>query len=142
MFYSSIGNEVKTDFMIERSIKLRKKIVLPQTTKTQLIPRVIRYYPSDLSPGVFGILEPKEYTSIIDKNEIDIVIIPGIAFSKECVRLGYGKGYYDRFLANFKGKKIGIAFWEQIVDFIPKEDTDICLDEVITDKHIINCNKK
>ncbi len=141
MFYSSIDNEVRTDFMIKNSLSKGKKVVLPQTTPNVLIPRIIYNYPIGLSPKKFGILEPDENFSMIEKDEIDVIIVPGVAFSKECVRLGYGKGYYDKFLRNYKGKKIGIAFWEQIIDNLPYNSYDVLLDKVITDKIVIDCNK-
>ncbi len=141
MFYSSIINEVQTDFMIKEALKEGKKIALPQTTPYELIPRVIKNYPDDLSPGVFGILEPTEKMPIIEKNDIDLVVVPGIAFSKDCVRLGYGKGYYDKFLKWYNNIKIGIAFWEQILNEVPHDKYDIPLDMIITDKYIIDCNK-
>ncbi len=141
MFYSSINNEVRTDFMIKETLLIGKKVVLPQTTPYVLIPRVISDYPSGLFLGKFGILEPDESFPIIEKDKIDMVIVPGLAFSRECRRLGYGKGYYDKFLKDYKGKKIGIAFWEQIVDNLPYGHYDVLLDKIITDKIIINCNK-
>ncbi len=142
MFYSAINNEVQTEFMIKESIRIGKRIVLPQTVSPNiLIPKIIYNYPSDLSPGVFGILEPIEEMPTIRKDEIDIVIVPGIAFSKDCMRIGYGKGYYDSFLDDYYNRKIGIAFWEQIVDYIPRDTHDVLLDKIITDKVIIDCNK-
>ncbi len=141
MFYSSINNEVRTDFMIRETLLIGKKVVLPQTTPYALIPRVISDYPSGLFPKKFGILEPDESFPIIEKDKIDIVVVPGLAFSKECSRLGYGKGYYDKFLKDYKGKKIGVAFWEQIIDNLPYEHYDVLLDKIITDKIVINCNK-
>ncbi len=142
MFYSAIDNEVQTEFMIKESIRMGKKIVLPQTVSPNiLIPKIIYNYPSDLSPGIFGILEPTKDMPIIKKNEIDIIIVPGIAFSKDCMRIGYGKGYYDSFLKDYYNKKVGIAFWEQVVGYIPKDTHDVLLDKIITDKTIIYCNK-
>ena len=141
MFYSAIDNEVQTDFMIRESLLLGKKVVLPQTTPDKLIPRLISDYPSGLIPAKFGILEPDERFPIVEKEAISLVIVPGVAFSKKCMRLGYGKGYYDRFLKDYKGKKVGISFWEQIVEDLPHDRFDIPLDKIITDKIIINCNK-
>ncbi len=142
MFYSAIDNEVQTDFMIKESIKKGKKVVLPQATSTMLIPRIVLKYPSGLSPKSFGILEPDEKCPSVPKKDIDLVVVPGVAFSKGCMRLGYGKGYYDRFLNDYGGRKIGLAFWEQIVEELPYDTHDVSLDKVITDKIIINCNRK
>ncbi len=108
--------------------------------KTVLLPRVIsdtemelRLYSGegDLQIGAFGILEPcgKPFD---DYSSIDLAIIPGMAFDKDCHRLGRGKGYYDRFLSRAHDiYKVGICFPFQLVDNVPTEETDIAMDEVI-----------
>ena len=79
---------------------------------------------------------------IIDKKNIDICVMPGLAFTVTGQRLGYGKGFYDRFLENLNCVKIGLSFDFQIVDSLPVSDFDINADYLVTDRRIINCKIK
>ena len=87
----------------------------------------------------YNILEPENYNKKIDKNKIDLVIVPCVVFDRNGYRCGYGKGYYDVFLSGMKPKTIGLAFNVQVVDTIPMEEHDVKLDKIITEKEIINC---
>ena len=84
--------------------------------------------------GKFGILEPTSKVSLVDP---DLVVVPGLAFDLHLHRLGYGKGYYDRFLKSTSSYKIGICFDFQIVEKIPNESHDQKMDEVISEKRIL-----
>lgn len=79
-----------------------------------------------------------------DKKEVvpDVLLIPGLGFNHKGQRLGRGKGYYDRYLENFSGLKIGICFREQLVEDLPVEDHDCEMDIVVTEKNIIRVNKR
>jgi 5-formyltetrahydrofolate cyclo-ligase len=83
-----------------------------------------------LERGAFGILEPTGEV-FLDYNQIELAIVPGMAFDKAGHRLGRGKGYYDRLLPNLHCPKIGLALPCQIADEIPTEEWDIFMDEVI-----------
>ena len=90
----------------------------------------------NLKKNAYGILEP--VNPISEETELDIIIIPGIAFDKKCNRIGYGKGYYDRFLAKHgKTFKIGLAFECQIVDEISVEEYDVPVDVVVTENDVL-----
>ena len=92
---------------------------------------------SDLEPDKIGILTPK--TGEILLEPIDVVITPGLGFTRKCERLGYGRGYYDRwFSKNSVKTKIGVAFEIQITDNLPVEKTDVPMDMLITEKNTIN----
>ena len=95
-----------------------------------------------LSPGAFGIQEPREElrrvpSFLIRPEEIDFLILPGLAFDPQCRRLGRGKGFYDRFQTRLRPGvlRVGIAFDEQIVDSVPVQQHDLPLDAVITPSH-------
>ena len=95
---------------------------------------------TNLEPDNIGILTPKTNEILLDK--VDIAIIPGIGFTKKGERLGYGRGYYDRwFSKNMVKVKVGVAFEEQIIAELPLEKTDINMDIVITEKEIIDQKK-
>lgn len=93
---------------------------------------------SELNPAYAGILEPKGNTPrLVDWKDTDVVLVPGVCFDRNGGRIGYGKGYYDRFLATLpKGvKKWGVCFSQQISDaFLPLEPTDIRLDNIVSEK--------
>ena len=89
-----------------------------------------------MSPRSFGILEPSDVIEIKHPSEIDVILVPGVAFTREGGRLGMGKGYYDRFLKQCTGVKIGLAYHEQILDVIPTEAHDVDMDILITDETI------
>ena len=88
-----------------------------------------------LKPGVLNILEPTE--EMINKDDIEVIVIPMVAYDLDRNRLGHGKGYYDRYLQDFKGLKIGVAYQYQEVTKIIKEKHDIAMDFIVNEKGII-----
>ena len=92
-----------------------------------------------MKEGAYRIMEPDDNCDKLQHENIDIVIIPLVAFDNSGTRLGYGGGYYDRLLKNMqKTKKIGIAFSLQQLDSIERENHDVKLDMVITEKKTFN----
>lgn len=86
-----------------------------------------------------GILEPDvEISNFIDASALTGVLVPGIAFDRVGHRLGRGRGFYDRFLKSFQGKKVGVCFSIQLLSHIPHDDHDTGVDVVITEKEIFN----
>lgn len=80
--------------------------------------------------GAFGILEPVGEAC---EGDVDLVLVPGVAFDLQGHRLGRGRGYYDRFLPSTQARKIGVAFRLQIVDAVPYDEWDVVMDEIITE---------
>lgn len=128
--YISLENEVDTAFIIENALKSQKTVGVPVTKD------IIKFIKIDKSTvyqrGAFGIKEPISGEEIRD---FDLIIVPMVAFDKDCNRLGHGKGYYDRYLADKKSYKIGIAFAEQETNFAVHPH-DIPMDMVITQDKI------
>ena len=140
MFFVSVNSEVNTHNMIKESIG-RKTIAVPKVAHNEIEPSLIIDFDSLIPSGKFGILEPIEILKIAYRN-IDLVLVPGIAFDKEGHRIGYGFGYYDKFLRKVpKAIKIGLCFDFQIVDKIPREEHDVPVDLIVTEKRVINCKK-
>lgn len=138
MVYLSSFNEPNTMEIIHYLKKIGIKIVVPiSNTDTHTISLSYIRDTDDLTKGAYGILEPK-FPILANSDDIDAVLVPGIAFSKNGDRLGFGKGYYDKFLADFKGTKIGICYDFQILDDIPSSAHDIKMDVIITEKRIYN----
>lgn len=144
MCYMDFRNEVRTGVFLRECLKRKKRIALPVVRnldgERELIPFEINDLDRDLHPGAYGILEPSaEITQPVKEGDIDIAVVPGVAFDLRKHRLGYGAGYYDRFLRRLKPscKRIGIAFEMQIVDEIPVEAHDIAMDFIVTESRII-----
>ena len=115
-------------------------IVLPREGKRFCFPRynADRGYEAtevveadELVPGKFGVLEPPPKALHIPPEEVDLVLVPGMAFDEECYRLGRGRGFYDRWLLALPGLKLGLGFDHQLVTRVPRETHDVQLDGVI-----------
>jgi 5-formyltetrahydrofolate cyclo-ligase len=87
----------------------------------------------DLEPGFKGIPEPVEACERVGPEAVDLVIVPGVAFDVRSGRLGYGGGFYDRFLASCRAPRIAVAFSMQIVDGVPCDEHDLPVDVVVTE---------
>ena len=136
--YVSFKSEVSTDLLIAKIIRDKGLAVVPLCdTKTHTMRLIGIESKAQLEPGSYGIFEPKrkllesgELTEF-DKNEIDLAIVPGLAFDNSGLRLGYGGGYYDRFLTGFKGCSIGLAYPECMTENLPETEYDCRVDGVI-----------
>ncbi len=136
MVYLPSFNEVRTDKMTEKFFEEGKKVVAPVTDEENIsLTPYLFTDTKELIKGAYGIKEPKKDFGV-EKSEIDAVIVPGIAFDKNGNRMGFGKGYYDRFLEGFGGKKIGICYDFQIIDAIPTNEHDIAMDYIISEENI------
>ncbi len=125
LFYASFDGEVDTFEMMKKAKKIGKKIGLPVVVreKNKIMPTFVEYL-DNLQEGVFGIKQPTERDcKPLGVNEIDMVIVPGIAFDKAKNRLGRGGGYYDRFLCTLPShiSTVGLAFDFQMIDHIPQQ---------------------
>lgn len=146
MLYVSTKKEVQTEKIIKNSQKYNKKIFIPliDQEKIELIPSLI-YDFNELALGSLKIYQPKEeFYRLHSHCVLDLVVVPGIAFTERGHRLGRGKGYYDRFLKklNEDVSSIGLAFEMQIVNEIPVEKNDMPVDYIITEKRIIQVKDK
>lgn len=134
MFYVSFNNEVYTHDMIVESFN-KKIVFVPKILKGDIVPHLIKSF-DELAHGTHKILEPKT-DNIFDRDKIDLIIVPAIAFDLHGHRIGYGKGYYDRFLKTVKAYKIGLAFDLQIIEKVPNHPDDVPVDKVISEKRVI-----
>lgn len=130
--YIDYRREVATRKMIEHAWKLNKKVAVPKVNEDQMDFYYIHSF-EDLQEGFKGILEPEERYPA--KDEHVLVLMPGAAYDVMHNRVGYGKGYYDKYLhAHPDYKTIAIAFELQIVEEIPADTFDICPDIIITEE--------
>ena len=140
--FVSFGSEVSTEPIIKRSLEMGKRVVVPITDykARRLTLSEIADYDLDLRPGHWGIPEPRsEAVRVIDPDQLDLILIPGVAFDKAGRRLGHGAGYYDKLLAGCKGRPFTIAlgYELQVIDNVPVMDYDVKIDGIITEERVI-----
>ena len=130
--YLSFPHEFQTQELIEQALKDGKKVLIPKTYPKGRMD-FVAYDPQQLVKTSFGLLEPQGDLEVVDASQIDLIHVPGLAFTTEGYRIGYGGGYYDRYLKHFSGNTLSTVYPCQIRDFIP-EDHDIPVQEVLIDE--------
>ena len=128
--YLSFPHEFQTQELIKRMLKDGKKVLIPKTYPKGRMEFVV-YHPQQLAKTSFGLLEPQEALEVVDPSQIDLIHVPGLAFTTEGYRIGYGGGYYDRYLEHFAGHSLSTIYPCQIQEF-NLEDHDIPVQEVLT----------
>lgn len=146
MVYVDFRNEVQTGGLIVRSLAAGKIVSVPITDVRgkKLIPSRLESYPGDLAPGAWGIMEPRpECVRPLDPGELDLVIVPGVAFDAKGNRLGYGGGFYDRFLPRTRPGTVYIApaFEVQVVDDVFPGPHDVPVHVIVTEERTIFLKK-
>jgi methylenetetrahydrofolate dehydrogenase (NADP+) / methenyltetrahydrofolate cyclohydrolase len=131
-FYHSVNNEVDLNEIMNFSREKEKVITLPKVRDEMSF-----HIADDLEMGKFGILEPGDDSDLVD--ELDLILVPGVAYDRKGTRIGYGKGYYDNYLKCKTGVKVGVAFDSQINEEIEKKDHDVKMDYIVTESGIIDC---
>lgn len=130
--YMAMPGEVQLHPAFARWQELGKRIAIPLVRGDELIP--MEYDPAKLTAGYRGIIEPADGAEVIAPEEIDLALVPGVAFTLEGFRLGRGKGFYDRLLPKLKCPKLGVCFPFRIVPQLPVDPWDIQLDKVIANE--------
>lgn len=138
MFYVAKDKEVKTEEMIRESLKMGKRVAVPisKVEERDLIPSLLTDY-GELVPGTYRILEPREEGHRpVPLENIELIIVPGVAFDCWGNRLGFGGGFYDNFLGKVPSNvlRLGLAFDLQIVDELPVGERDIPMDGIVTEE--------
>ena len=127
--YLSFPHEFQTQGLIDQALKDGKKVLIPKTYPKGRMGFVV-YNPQQLKKTSFGLLEPQGDLEVVDTSRIDLIHVPGLAFTTEGYRIGYGGGYYDRYLENFAGQTMSTIYPCQIQNF-NSEDHDIPVQEVL-----------
>lgn len=131
--YCGTANEVDTSIIIKDALSKGKHVALPRILTLGSMEALEIESMEELIPEKHGILEPKEGSRIIPPKEIELALIPCLGFSKDGYRIGYGGGFYDRFLPKGKFTKIIIAFEKMRVMDMPLGDFDQKVDQIITE---------
>lgn len=138
--YISFSNEINTINIIKKALEDKKDVFIPKIYKTNKSMKAIKLNSfDDLKKNSMGILEPIDDSKYIEKENIDLIVVPGVVFDKDCNRIGYGGGYYDRYLKDiaYKNNKVVLAYDLQVIDKIESEEHDIKVDYIITNSKII-----
>jgi 5-formyltetrahydrofolate cyclo-ligase len=134
--YISKGCEVETREIIKSLLATGKDVFVPIICGNEMVMSTITSI-DDLIVGAFGISEPRNANET-PISDIQVFIIPGIAFDRNLNRIGHGKGFYDAYLSKSEAVKIGLAYSRQLVDNIPKNDNDISMDLIVTEKGVLD----
>ncbi|MCO6467007.1 MAG: 5-formyltetrahydrofolate cyclo-ligase [Bradyrhizobiaceae bacterium] len=135
--YRSTPDEVDTMPFIDYAWGIGKEVVVPVVGPDRTLIHVLVDQRTTWEAGPFGILQPTDCTNTVDAEGLtvsDCIIVPIVAFDRSCMRIGYGGGYYDRFLAQSKAPRIGMAYECQRVLRIPAEPHDIALQAIATEE--------
>lgn len=141
MLFASMRGEPDLWPLIAEVLAAGKAVALPRfSAATRAYEAAcIRDLDADLRAGKLGIREPKPHCETFALNRLDLVLVPGVAFDPHGRRLGRGKGYYDRLLADVRGVKCGVAFDEQIVSEVPVGSHDAPLNCIVTPTRWLEC---
>ena len=130
--YLSFPHEFQTQELIEQALKDGKKVLIPKTYPKGRMEFVV-YHPQQLAKTSFGLLEPQGDLEVVEPSQIDLIHVPGLAFTTEGYRIGYGGGYYDRYLEHFAGHTMSTIYPCQVQEF-NSENHDIPVQEVLIDE--------
>jgi 5-formyltetrahydrofolate cyclo-ligase len=131
--------EVDTYQIIRKAWEQGKKVVVPKCypKEKKMIFRLLSEF-SQLESVFYGLLEPmEETTEIVESSKIDLLIVPGLAYTEEGYRIGFGGGYYDRYMKTYSGKTVTLAFDMQIIPQMNVEAHDMPIAKIITNSKII-----
>ncbi len=145
MFYLTYGSEVVTDFMINEFLADGKDVAVPviQNPGDGIMTAVRINKLEECYEKVYGIRQPEfNEDDVVAKEDIDLIFVPGIVFDINGYRVGYGKGYYDRWLEGTDiAKRVGLAFEVQLIDKIPNFEYDLPVGRILTEKRLIEIVK-
>jgi 5-formyltetrahydrofolate cyclo-ligase len=137
--YAADAGEVDLQGVFQCSVTDRKSCFFPEVVGGAMDFRRVTQW-SDLVPGRFGILAPPKTTVLLAPAQCDMVIVPGVAFDRQGNRLGRGKGYYDRYLPQVRGCRVGVSFDVGVCESLPHEPHDVRMDVLITESGVVRFN--
>lgn len=144
LLFLSMHYEIETFTLIQQAFSDKKAVYIPRTEENKLSFYRIDSMDGPWHQGPFGIREPlAQEESLWHYTTASMVICPGLAFDRSGARLGRGKGYYDRFLAEAPGKlyRVGFCLGEQVLDALPMDEHDIRVQYIANDTELIDCTR-
>ena len=140
--YVSVSSEVSTRMFIERALRDGKAVAVPRCLPGHCLEFVAITSLDQLIAAPFGLLEPPKELPALTEEQMDasICIVPALLVDIQGYRLGYGAGFYDRFLSTYPGKKICLAYQQNLSrTMLPHTTFDVAVDEVITESDVLTC---
>ena len=139
LLYHPIRSEVNVLPLMQTALSMGKEVYFPLCDPIKegimTFHRVFSF--DELSKGSFSVLEPSEQAPLyVDDSSFSVCVIPALAYDRQGYRLGYGKGYYDRFLADFSGTRIGVGYQELLLPQVPHNRFDLKADLIVTEKGV------
>ena len=132
--YYPVGSEILTQDIIQEMLSIGKEVYLPKVVGNAMEFRRIEDF-SSLEKGSFGIMEPKD--GCPKEDSLDLILVPAVGISPAGVRLGYGHGFYDRFLAENGTTTVSPILEKQLVRNIPKSEHDVLIDWIVTEDRVL-----
>lgn len=141
LLYVSSEIEVSTYSIIADAFSQKKTVAVPRCNPVDCTMEfyIISSF-EDLSEGAYGIYEPLENCKMVECDNMSVCIVPGLSFDKDGYRLGFGKGYYDRYLSAFPGKSIGLCYDECFCEKTVRDKFDKAVSVIVTETEIYNIN--
>lgn len=136
--FLSFGSELDTRPIVEAALAEGKTLIVPRVnreTKRLDLYEITGY--DGLVPGGYGILEPTDEHVRVSENNVDLILVPGVAFDESGGRLGYGAGFYDKILSKTRAALVALCFELQIVTEVPREPHDIPVPLILTEERVI-----
>lgn len=145
LVYVSVRDEVDTQWLLENALRTHGRIIVPYCLPDNQLGLFQLEEMQELQRGAYGILEPvAELRSqrVVRPDALDLVVMPGVAFDRQGNRLGYGKGYFDRLLAQLRPDcvRIALAFDCQLIEAVPTQRHDIPVHSILTESQRIDCH--
>jgi len=145
MLFLSLAREIDTTFALQSAFSEEKTVLVPKVIwgDSKIVPVRFTALDDECEPDRYGLRNPVQ-SEIVPAGEIDLVVVPGLAFDTQGNRLGRGGGFYDRFGAepSLQARRCGFAFHEQLLPEVPAEPTDLPVDMLVTDRQILRFEKK
>ena len=136
--YYPIGSEVLTQDIMQEILSIGKELYLPKMIGDEIEFRKITDF-SCLERGNFDIMEPKDNCPV--ENNLDLLLVPTVGIAQDGVRLGYGHGFYDKFLSENKIETISLIYEKQVIKKIPRSDHDIIMNWILTEDRFTNVSE-
>lgn len=142
MLYLPFRGEVETALVAEAARAAGKRLVLPRVATRPVKKLWLHLWEGEPVVGTYGILEPAQSWPLVEPGEVDLVVVPGVAFDRQGTRLGYGGGYYDRTLPLMKRARfVALAYGFQVVNALPAAPHDVPLHGIATEEGLIICGQ-
>lgn len=142
LVYVSRGHEVDTHGLIQRLLATGKHVCVPKFDDAAqcYVASELKEFVAELEEGKFGILEPKQgAVRLVSADKLDALLVPGLAFDRNGNRVGRGMGFFDRLLQEARGIKIALAYDFQVLNEVPADAHDVCVDFIVTEKQVVSC---